>query len=232
MRSLAVAMLFMPLRPPVRLVVGQPCVMGRSPSCDLPIPSGGASRRHAHIQWERDSFVVRDLSSTNGTFVNGEKLTGPWILKAGDRIMVGDRSVTFCQVDPALGADGDAQGDSDTIAFQSGAGSAVAEGDALQGSLTEIPVFAVFQILEMGMKSGHLRISRGEERQSVWFHLGMPVHAVAGGLSGVEAALAVVRPTDGYFIFLPDEPFPTRTIQKSVAELLLEASRRMDEGKR
>jgi pSer/pThr/pTyr-binding forkhead associated (FHA) protein len=225
-------MLFLPPKPPVRLVPGQPCVLGRSPSCDLPIPSSGASRRHAHVCWEKDGIVIRDLSTTNGTFVNGEKLSGPRTLRAGDRIMIGDRTITFCQVDGALAGEGDAPGDSDTVAFASSGAVALGDADAFQGNLAEIPAFAVVQMLEMGMKTGLLEISRGEDHQRIWFHCGMPFHAVAGGKDGDEAAFAIVRPLDGRFVFRPSEPCPTRTIHKSVAEILLEASRRMDEDKR
>jgi hypothetical protein len=215
----------------VRLVVGQPCVLGRSPSCDLPIPSGGASRRHAHVCWERDGIVIRDLSSTNGTYVNGEKLDGARVLQAGDRIMIGDRTVTFCHVASAIGV-GDPASDTDTVAYISHPTEDELDEEAFQGEFSEIPAFAVFQILEMGMKSGLVEIVRGEETQRVWFHAGMPVHAVAGGMDGKEAAMAAVRPADGRFSFKPGAKAPTRTIQVSIAELLLEASRRMDEDKR
>lgn len=232
-KSAAVAMLFLPPRPPVRLVPGQPCVLGRSPQCELPIPSAGASRRHAHVCWEAEGIVIRDLSSTNGTFVNGEKLTGPRTLEPGDRIMIGDRTITFCQVDPALGLEGDAASDKDTVLFENGPpGDSDFGSNALVGELSEIPAFAIVQMLEMGMKSGLLEIAQGEERHRIWFHCGMPFHATTAGEEGVEAAFLIVRVAEGRFAFRPDEPYPLRTIQKSVAEILLEASRRMDEDKR
>lgn len=225
-------MLFLPPRPPVRLALGQPCVLGRSPGCDMPIPSTGASRRHAHVCWEQEGIVIRDLSSTNGTFVNGEKLAGARTLKPGDRIMIGDRSVTFCQVDPALSGDGEAPTDTDTVLFAQGGGAIGGDGNAFEGNLAEIPTFAIVQMLEMGMKTGLLEISRGDEQHRIWFHCGMPFHAVSGSIDGVEAAFAIVSPVDGRFVFRPDEASPVRSIHKSVAEILLEASRRMDEAQR
>jgi serine/threonine protein kinase len=47
------------------------------------------SRQHARISRANGEFVIEDLGSTNGTFVNGRRITGPEILSAGDRIQMG-----------------------------------------------------------------------------------------------------------------------------------------------
>jgi len=49
------------------------------------------SRRHASITRESEGFVLRDLGSNNGTFVNGQRLGGPQVLRNGDVIMLGQR---------------------------------------------------------------------------------------------------------------------------------------------
>ncbi|MEO8619479.1 MAG: adenylate/guanylate cyclase domain-containing protein [bacterium] len=53
---------------------GVPLTVGRAPTCDLPVFDPTISRRHAEIVAEGDSLRIRDLGSSNGTFVNGAKV--------------------------------------------------------------------------------------------------------------------------------------------------------------
>ncbi len=53
------------------------------------------SRRHARFRRENGSFVVEDLGSTNGTYVNGRQVTGPTVLTPGDEIKLGRTLVKF-----------------------------------------------------------------------------------------------------------------------------------------
>ncbi len=76
-------------------------VIGREESADLTIPSQAVSRRHARLLREGDGYVVEDLGSSNGTFVNGQKLTGRRTLKSGDQIRLG-RAVTMVYEAPKV----------------------------------------------------------------------------------------------------------------------------------
>jgi len=69
-------------------------VIGRSRECDLRVTDGNASRRHAEITREGDTFVVIDLGSTNGTELNGRRVTRAE-LSDGDRITIGAADLTF-----------------------------------------------------------------------------------------------------------------------------------------
>jgi pSer/pThr/pTyr-binding forkhead associated (FHA) protein len=69
-------------------------VIGRSGLSSIHLPQAGVSRTHARILQEGDAYVVEDLDSTNGTYVNGERIDGRRRLRGGDRIDVG-RLVTF-----------------------------------------------------------------------------------------------------------------------------------------
>ena len=51
------------------------------------------SRRHARLRLEADSYILEDLGSTNGTFVNGDRLEGERILQPGDEIAVGENVI-------------------------------------------------------------------------------------------------------------------------------------------
>jgi DNA-binding CsgD family transcriptional regulator len=63
--------------------------LGRSAVCDLQIDDDSVSRRHAFLRVERDAIWIDDLSSRNGTFVNGVQITTAKRLAHGDRIGVG-----------------------------------------------------------------------------------------------------------------------------------------------
>jgi len=64
--------------------------LGRDPGNDIVISDPQVSRQHARITRQGSLMVIEDLGSTNGTFVNGVRLTGPHTLVSGDVIGLGD----------------------------------------------------------------------------------------------------------------------------------------------
>ena len=220
-------MLFAPPSPPLRLDPGREVVIGRSRSCELALQVAEASRRHAAVRFESDHFRVRDLGSTNGTFLNGEPLEAERLLRPGDRIEIGGASVTFCQVDEAMEDVMGDRGEGETILMtrpRSGAR------EALGGSLEQIPAFAVLQMLEMGSQTGLLSLETADGKSSIWLENGRLVHAETGKEEGFDAATAILQNTAGRFLFAPGLAPAKRTIDASVTEAILEASRLMDEA--
>ena len=69
-------------------------VIGRSRECDLRVADGNASRRHAEVVREGDAYYVVDLGSTNGTELNGRRITRE-VLGDGDRITIGATDLVF-----------------------------------------------------------------------------------------------------------------------------------------
>src|SRR5271156_377789 len=63
-------------------------VVGRSSDLDMVLVEDMVSRRHARIACTETQIIIEDLGSTNGTFVNGEKITRA-TLKEGDRVLIG-----------------------------------------------------------------------------------------------------------------------------------------------
>src|SRR5690242_14642028 len=70
------------------LRAGREVVIGRSSDLDMVLVEDMVSRRHARIEVKGGKVELEDLGSTNGTFVNGEKVKQAE-LKAGDRILIG-----------------------------------------------------------------------------------------------------------------------------------------------
>jgi pSer/pThr/pTyr-binding forkhead associated (FHA) protein len=78
-----------------------PLVLGRDAECDVVVPGTDVSRRHAEIVPTPAGYRLVD-SSTNGTFVNGERVAGQRLLARGDVIRIGDEQFRFyADVTPA-----------------------------------------------------------------------------------------------------------------------------------
>lgn len=72
-----------------------PVVLGRHADCDLVLSDDQASRRHARVELGPSGYMVVDLGSTNGTFVNGVRVDETAPLVHGDRIEVGHLSLRY-----------------------------------------------------------------------------------------------------------------------------------------
>ena len=71
------------------VIDGQPLTVGRGTQNDLPLDDDFASARHARFEERGDGLWIEDLGSTNGTFVNGARVTTPRRLEEGDLVRVG-----------------------------------------------------------------------------------------------------------------------------------------------
>lgn len=69
--------------------------IGRIQGNDVVLPKGNVSKRHSRIVLQDNRFIVVDLKSTNGTYVNGRKINSPLVVKPGDKIYIGDFILTL-----------------------------------------------------------------------------------------------------------------------------------------
>jgi hypothetical protein len=75
--------------PGKRFFIDQPVLLfGRDEKCDVVIAERQVSRHHACIRLEDERYVLEDLGSKNGTFVNGQELHEPTVLQDGDEIQI------------------------------------------------------------------------------------------------------------------------------------------------
>lgn len=72
------------------LFEGAEISVGRVQGNDLMLPKGNVSKRHARLLYRDGRFIVTDLNSTNGTYVNRRRITQATIVREGDRIYIGD----------------------------------------------------------------------------------------------------------------------------------------------
>src|SRR5947207_69096 len=74
-----------------RIVFNKPEVtVGRVQGNDIVLPKGNVSKRHCRIVVQAGRFVVEDLKSTNGTYINGRKIADATGVSGSDKIYVGD----------------------------------------------------------------------------------------------------------------------------------------------
>jgi len=78
-------------------------VLGRDVSADVQVDDSTVSRRHAVIDIRPDGATIEDLSSKNGTFLDGVKITGTAPLTEGQPIVLGDAQIVFRR-SPAIGS--------------------------------------------------------------------------------------------------------------------------------
>ena len=67
--------------------------VGRDSTNEIVINDAEISRRHARLTFQGGKYVLEDLGSTNGTFVNGQRLAGPRVLKSGEVVSFGEQIV-------------------------------------------------------------------------------------------------------------------------------------------
>ena len=89
--------------------VGSRCVLGRHNECDVSDvfqDNNGVSRVHAQVELAGGRYYLEDRGSRNGTFLNGERISGRKPLKSGDRITIAGVDLTFTEEADANAASG------------------------------------------------------------------------------------------------------------------------------
>jgi len=207
-------------------------VIGRSSELDMVLVEDMVSRRHAKISVEDGHIFLEDLGSTNGSFVNGEKITRTQ-LEEGDRILIGTSIIKV------VTSDGTAASVKDAQEQMNAAASSVrpaASGSTMTGSIAEVALPDLLQLFSASKKTGVLQISTTTDVGSIYLDEGKVRFAVVNGDESVPPEKAFYRILvwdTGTFDLLPesDRNFPTE-IQSSIEGLLMEGMRQLDEIRR
>lgn len=216
--------------PPRVLDPGQVLTIGRSPDAGLVIQSNRVSRFHAEIRFEAGVPVLVDRGSSNGSFVNGERVTSR-PLRSGDEIEIGPFFCTYVIEGGSQSSARLSQSSEDggvTRVVQAGSG-------VMAGQITDVAVAEVLQSIELNEKTGTLEVQGAEGSGWIACQDGRPLAAeLTRGkrekLVDLEAALAIVAFTAGRFSFQQQLPVWENRMRTSVTGLLLEAGRRKDQA--
>lgn len=215
----------------VPLEPGRELSIGRVPDADLSLPDELTSRHHARIAWEGDAPAVEDLGSTNGTFVNGERVKRRK-LQDGDRLLIGGNILRLATELPAVG-------DAVTMpGLEKGTETPQPRRlSAMQGQLEEVGLPDVLQLIGTSRKTGVLAIRSGERRGAVHLDGGRITHCLLEGhqeLSHEDAIVEILQWATGSFELRPpaQPPPPGAVLDLPVEAVLMEAMRRLDELRR
>jgi serine phosphatase RsbU (regulator of sigma subunit) len=105
--------------------VGQRCVLGRHAECDIAdifAENGAASRFHAVLEFVAGRYIVEDKGSRNGTYVNGQRVTGRTPIKSGDHLSIAGVEFRFLEEADPVGSEAAAPATLNQIAYTEPAG--------------------------------------------------------------------------------------------------------------
>ena len=209
---------------------GGEIVIGRSSELDMVLVEDMVSRRHAKISVEGGNIFLEDLGSTNGSFVNGEKISRTK-LGEGDRILIGTSIIKVVASDGSASVQ-DAKAKMDAAA----ASARPSPGSTMTGSIAEVALPDLLQLFSASKKTGVLQITTETDVGSIYLEEGMVQFAVVNGDESVPPEKAFYRVLvwdKGTFDLLPkvERSFPTE-IKSSVEGLLMEGMRQLDEMRR
>lgn len=209
----------------ISLSPGDEVILGRASDVDVVLVEDMVSRRHARIGYDDGGLNVMDLGSTNGTFVNGEKIQGATPLTEGDRVLVGT-NILRVLTEEGSGP----RKKQDEPAASTGMTRTMA------GSIAEIPLPDLLQLLGTSKKSGVLVVRSEADVGYVHLRRGDIVYAQIGddaALPALKAIFRIIAWNTGSFELGQAEEFPTppqeREISVTVQEVLMEGMRQMDE---
>ena len=217
------------------LVKGREIVIGRSSELDMVLIEDMVSRRHAKIQTTEDEIAIMDMGSTNGTFVNGEKVKKAR-LKEGDRILIGTSIMKLVTVDPAtMVSEADARAQLDKRGQQAAMRTQVTN-RAMSGNIEEIPLPDLLQLFSTSKRTGVLTLKGPQGSGEIYLRKGQIYFATiddAYDLSPLKAAYRILTWEKGAFELDSSE---SKTVLEEITEstegLLMEGMRLLDEFRR
>lgn len=217
-------------------------LIGRSSELDMVLVEDMVSRKHARISAHNGALEIEDFGSTNGTFVNGEKITKAR-LKEGDRVLIGTNIIKLVHRDQ-VAADGGGAGMAAPGAGPAGQGPPEAPAQAsrttgatltgsISGLIEEVPLPDLLQLFSTSRKSGVLVIRTEVDTAKIYLREGRVFYATINDdpdISPYKAFYRVLAWKTGTFsLEQPTDETFDEEINESIENLLMEGMRQLDE---
>lgn len=205
-------------------------IIGRSSDLDMVLVEDMVSRKHAKITTQNDQVIIQDLGSTNGTFVNGEKVKRVR-LHEGDRILIGTSIIKLISIDgtttaPPPSLPGTGSPPPSPKRTVSGARS-------MAGTIDEIPLPDLMQLLSTSKKSGVLEVQTDTDFGRIYMRKGQIYYATINDSLEIQPRKAILRmlvwESGAFELQPPDEREFEKELEESTESLLMEAMRQIDE---
>jgi pSer/pThr/pTyr-binding forkhead associated (FHA) protein len=212
----------------------QEIAIGRSSDLDMVLVEEMVSRRHARITMEQGVVSIEDLGSTNGTFVNGEKIQRA-TLQEGDRVLIGTSILKLVTVAGQRTQAGSHQvvEKSPTVRHNEPATAVAGEAPRMSGSLEEIPLPDLMQLFGTSKKTGVLVLRADGHVGRIYLRDGLVYFAQIEEqpeVFPVKACFRMLSWKNGFFeLDPPDQTRFDNEIALSAQEMLMEGFRQMDE---
>lgn len=212
---------------PIRM--NREIIIGRSSDLDMVLVEDMVSRRHAKITSTDIDVYIQDLGSTNGTFVNGEKISRSR-LSEGDRILVGTSIMKVVGADERSFSQTEAEA---RRRLEAGAQRQSTAGRPMSGVIEEIPLPDLLQLLSTSRKSGVLTIASSVGIGKIYLRKGQIYFAAINDNFAIKPQKAIYRMltwSTGTFELEPSvEMQVMEEVQESTEALLMEGVRLLDE---
>ncbi|HEY3234084.1 MAG TPA: DUF4388 domain-containing protein [Polyangiaceae bacterium] len=204
---------------------GHPVIIGRASNLDMVLIEEMVSRRHARVEVEKGVITIEDLGSTNGTFVNGEKIKKA-NLREGDRVLIGTSILKLVPLRDLSGAHSSLA----EVAAERAKGD---EAPRMSGNLAEIPLPDLLQLFATSRKNGVLVVRTDADVGRIYLRAGV-IHQVViedrPEIPPLKSAYRMLGWERGLFELEPADPRQfEKPLDLSAQEILMEGFRQKDE---
>jgi pSer/pThr/pTyr-binding forkhead associated (FHA) protein len=199
---------------------GQTYTIGRGMDCDVVVEDGACSRRHAQLSVARttDAVFLEDLTSRNGTFLNGEPVTSRVALGEGARIQVGG-SIFLVRLKER--EEERELADTGTVSFERGTFVQDLDG----GELNRYGLPDLLKLVFNAQRNVTVHVALASEHAKIEVRGGEVMSAECGGLVGFNALVKLGRQSAGIFWLVETDDPCDRNISEPFVRLLSELQR-------